>query len=436
MSVTLFRSAGIAALILIAALIAWGIMTPWGLGLDFANFYDAGRKAQAGEFADLYDPFAQIAGQKPLGNMTFFSAPLTSYLYSPMAALPPRTALLWFKLAGTLAQGAGLVLLYLHCRPLAGDTPRDRAVFFALFAIAALLFQPFWTIYRVGGQTTPFVFLLLVLGHIAFTRGALVWTALAFSAVVVIKPAFAPAAILLFVLSSNRFRLTALATGLGLGALSLQMFGLPLHQEFLARVLAEGGSLMAPWMNSSPFSWIEPIFVRPEAYQTEASLPATAGLILTALRLLTSAALLWALARQIRSTLPPAAERHAVYATGLALVVVLSPVIWSHYLTMLFIPLAVLMALRSHLPGGAVALLSLAVLLAPAQNLMVIRKLYAFLGFDTRAEILAVALLKSLPALLIVMVMIFWHRSLVWALKDAAWDRLLPPAPQKRPISA
>ena len=82
---TATRLIALAALALILALAVEGILRPRGLTLDFANFYDAGQKARAGEFAGLYDPMALIAGQPPFGNMSFFSAPLTSYFYVPVS---------------------------------------------------------------------------------------------------------------------------------------------------------------------------------------------------------------------------------------------------------------------------------------------------------------------------------------------------------------
>lgn len=388
------RAIGWAALAAIAALIVWGLMTPWGLALDFANFYDAGHKAAVGAFAALYDPRALIDGKPPLGNMTFFSAPITAFFYAPLAALSPHAATFAFKLLGTLANVAGLVILYRQTRPRLADPG-----YFTLFIVAALLFQPFWTIYRVGGQTTPFVFLLLVLAHGTCLRGRMVATALLFSVVVLIKPVFAPAAILLFIMAGNRFRVTALTAAVVTGALSLAVFGLDLHREFLARVLEEGTNQLEPWMNSGPFSWIDPLFVAPDSYATPAVLPAAPRLTGLVLRVLVSLGLIATMIWHLRQGIGTVARRHVIYVTGLLLVIGFSPVVWAHYLVVLFIPLAYLLAGRDRLAAGSRWAFAAVPVLAVFQSLILLRQIEMHMGFDTTGKILAIGLVKSLPAL-------------------------------------
>ena len=424
MPITAIRSVGWLAVALILALAVEGILRPRGLTLDFANFYDAGQKARAAEFAGLYDPFARIAGQPPFGNMSFFSAPLTSYFYLPLALLPPEGASIAFKLAGTLAQGLGLVLLYRRFLPLAGNDAAAQALWFALFAGAALLFQPFWVIYGVGGQTTPVVFLLLVLGYLALQRGQFARLAVLMSLVVVIKPAFAPAAVLLFLMLPNRFRLVALLCGVGFGVASFWWLGAELHRQFLVLVVGETSGLLAPWRNSNPFSWIEPLFVAPAAYDVPGQLPDLARRIGLGLRILSVTALIVSMILHRRQVLKLAASRHVIFATALLVAIVFSPVVWAHYLTLLFIPLAALLALRRHLGGVAVLLLAVAVVAAVGQNLILLKALIRVVGTDSNATIMALALMKSLPALLILLVTLFAHRGIGRALADPGWSRM------------
>src|SRR5687767_13195777 len=80
-----------------------GIAVPAGLGWDFANFYDAGRRIAAGQVVDLYSPASPIAGQPPQGSTGFFGAPLSAVLYLPLAPFPARTALVLFKIQNALA---------------------------------------------------------------------------------------------------------------------------------------------------------------------------------------------------------------------------------------------------------------------------------------------------------------------------------------------
>ena len=424
MPITAVRTLGWLAVALTLALAVEGILRPRGLVLDFANFYDAGQKARAAEFTGLYDPFAAIAGQPPFGNMSFFSAPLTSYLYIPLAMMPPVMASMVFKLAGTLATGLGLWLLFRSFLPLAGAEVMVRARYFALFALAALLFQPFWVIYGVGGQTTPFVFLMLVLAYRCLQHGQFARMALLMSLVVVIKPAFAPAAVLLFVMLPNRFRLVALLCGVGFGTLSFWWLGPELHRQFLVLVVNETSGLLAPWRNSSPFSWIEPFFVATSAYDAPGHLPDTARRIGLALRILASTALIIAMILHRRRVLKLAASRHVIFATALLVAVVFSPVVWAHYLTLLFLPLAALMALRRHLPVLAVLVLAVAVVAAVGQNLILLKALIRVVGTDSTTTVLALALLKSLPALLILGVTLLAHRGIGRALADPNWVRV------------
>ena len=83
------RNIGILSLVLLALVLVHGVLSPRGLYLDFANFYDAGQKVSVGELNNLFDPFAEIDGQSPYGNMLFFGTPISAYAYAPLAALPP-----------------------------------------------------------------------------------------------------------------------------------------------------------------------------------------------------------------------------------------------------------------------------------------------------------------------------------------------------------
>lgn len=409
------RMAGWLLLALTAAWVAVGLAKGWGLGLDFANFYDAGQKARAGEFARLYDPFAAIAGQPPLGNMTFYSAPLTAWFYAPMAALPPRAAMLAFKTAGTLALILALVLIYRALAPRTDSDRRDR--FFLAFALAVLIFQPFWTIYRVGGQTTPFVLLSMILGMMAARSGRMVAAALLCAAAVLIKPVLAPAAIGIFLLSDNRFRATALVAGaLSLG-LSLWLFGTGLHAEFLTLLGDETRKLLIPTLNSAPFSFLEPLFVAPKAYALGGDAPPALTTGLTVLRLTAAAGLVLGLWHLLRPGLSAATRIWVIWSGGLILALVLSPVVWAHYLAFAFPALALVLAVSPHLPGPARLHLGLIIGLGLFQHRMIIEQMERALGTDTTAALTAIGLIKSLPLLLLLVFLALWRRPVAKALR-------------------
>lgn len=409
---------GLVMIALTLVIIVVGLLTPWGLGLDFANFYDAGHKALIGQIDDLYDPTALIDGQEPLGNMSFFSAPLTSYLYAPMAVLPPHSALFLFKLTGTLAALAGLLLLYRQLQPATGETRHERLAFFAIFSGAVLLFQPFWTIYRVGGQTTPFVFLFFVLALQKFGRGQSVQAALFYGLAVLIKPAFAPGAILLFLFSDNRFRLSAAVAGVLIAALSLAVFGVQTHIDFLDKIRGETQGLMDPTINSSPFSFVEPWLVDTALYQSGGNAPPLVRTVGAVLRLSAAAGLLWGLWADLRAPLSAAARRERLFHASLFLSLILSPVVWAHYLIMIFPLVMALLSQRSRLPKAAIVALALVVMLSVLQNRIIFLQLQAHLQLDNLLGFATLGLFKSLPLLVLLLASFVWRKEFNAALSN------------------
>ena len=358
-----------------------------------------------------------IAGQPPLGNMTFYSAPLTAWIYAPMASLPPRAAMLAFKAAGTLALALALVLVYRGLAPRGDSDRRDR--FFLLFALSVLCFQPFWTIYRVGGQTTPFVLLFMVTGMTAALAGRMAAAALLCAAAVLIKPVLAPAAILIFLLSDNRFRATALIAGaLSLG-LSLWLFGPDLHAEFLTLLGDETRKLLIPTLNSAAFSFLEPLFVGAGAYTQGGDAPPALASGLTVLRLAAASGLIFGLWHLLRAGLSAATRTWVVWSAGLILALVLSPVVWAHYLGFAFPALALLLAVRLDLPGRARLHLGLIIGLGLFQHRMVIEQLERALGTDSTAALTAIGLIKSLPLLMLLLFLALWRRPAARALHAA-----------------
>lgn len=418
MRILLSPIVGWAAILAIGGLVIVGLITPWGLGLDFSNFYDIGRKARLGEYDTLYDHMALIGGEKPLGNMKYLSPPITSWFFTPLSFMTPHVATFVLKALGAAAVIAGILLFRRQISPLI----TERAAFFTLAAVAAALWQPLWTFMRVGGQTTPFCLLLLVLGHGAYLRGRMVSLALILSLVVLIKPVFAPLAILLFVLAGNSFRMTALLTaGLSIVA-SLAIFGWGPHQAFLDALGGQGDRLLEPWMNSSPVSWVVPILVDAQSFGTIAAMPKSAAVLIMAIRLVLALAILAVMVGHLRAGLPERAGRHVIYMTGLLLVIVLSPVIWAHYLMILFPLIMVLIAVCEDLAPLVRQALWVALALGLAQSFIIMRQIQIRLGFDTSFEMILFGLIKSLPAILICGLWIFGRRSIGRALARPEWQ--------------
>src|SRR5262249_16284973 len=152
-----------------------------------------------------------------------------------------------FKIQNTLAIFGGLALLYRHNRKFVDAAPTAQWQFAALFAAASLVYQPFWTIYRMGGQSTPTVFLLLVLALICHVKSRFLLSATCLIAAVLIKPAFAFALALLVCVSGWRFfRHTAMILAL-VSLASILILGWGVHEEFM-RVMARGVQRSDPWL--------------------------------------------------------------------------------------------------------------------------------------------------------------------------------------------
>jgi hypothetical protein len=404
------RTARIALALLVLGC-AVGIAVPAGLGWDFANFYDTGRRVAAGQLTDIYDPGTPIAGGPPSTALGFYGAPISAFLYAPLALLPPHAALVAFKLADTAALWAALWLLYRAGQGRIGADASARARFAARFALAALLFQPFWTIYRVGGQTTPFAFLLLTVGLLAHLRGRVVWASLCFGVAALIKPAFLLGYGFLGLLAGPRFIGASLLHGAWIGALSIALCGWPLHETFLAKMLANSG-LIARWTYNSSL-WILPNEIawwRAGPGAEAIALPRSLVWPLQAAILAGFAALArWT---QYASLSPPARIHHA-WALALTFFLLFSATAWEHYLAVLFLPVCFWLVSWDDAPAAVRRIVTSLIVLSLAQNLVftiVLARVLAGAGISLLLPALA---LKAAPLALMAW-LLARHRA-VWA---------------------
>jgi hypothetical protein len=387
---------GVLLLVLLAGCVV-GILVPAGLGWDFANFYDAGHKVLTGQIADLYNPLTSIGGQPPQGGMAFWGTPISSYFYAPLAALSPAVALAVFKVQNTLALWAALAILYWHCLRMIDDGARARDAFTALFVLLALIYQPFWTVYRVGGQTTPTVLLLVVLGLVCHTASQFVLSASCLVLAALIKPSFGSVLAFLMLVSGWRFFAISVALLGAVGSFSLLALGWPIHAVYLQRML-EGSRSSTAWMFNSALSvWVENLRLLTDPLPTAPSRPTALTVLITAIRLLVVLLFvrLYLLARRIRWT--AAARRHCDYLLALLFSLLTAPIVWEHYLALLFVPLAYVVASHRYWSREACWITAFIFVFAMGQNLIFIDWLSAHARFDSLAGLLAVGVFKSAP---------------------------------------
>ncbi len=327
------RTATRVALVLICVAAALAVVIPVGLHWDFANFYDTGQRVAKGLPQDIYHPERLIEGRRPLGTLLFYGTPISAYFYWPLALMRPETALIVFKLMGVAAYAAALRILYQ-----AIGRPR-------VLVLAALLFLPFWTIYRVGGQTTPFVLLLLVAGMVRYARKQFDWAAAWWVLAVLIKPGLLPALGFLVLVSGWRFFWASALLGSLAAVVSVASMGLPIHVEFV-QLLRMKAPVVLPWnLNSS-------IYVITGG-----------GMKALALRALIVASFAYFGWKVRQAALP------ARYVLCLLFAVLFPSTLWIHYLTWLFVVLLVVAADWDSLSPALRRLVLATFLVAAPQNM-------------------------------------------------------------------
>lgn len=401
---------GLAALIALVCVAA--IAIPAGLGWDFANYYDAGRKVLAGQIGDLYDWTVWIGGAPPQGSMKFLGAPISSILYAPLGWFTPGAALVVFKVQTTLAIWLSLWLIHRHVAPAAGVSPRAQWAFAAAFLGLALMVQPLWTVYRVGGQTTPWVLLLLTIAWISHRAGRFVLTALCFAAAVAIKPFLAPALLLLGLSCGWRFFLSVAAVCTAIGLISLATLGWEIHAEFIAQILdrADEGGVRPLQYNSALTAWLDGLWLPPGEFSSALQRPEGIALASTVLRLAALGTILLLFVDIHRQRLAPEAARSLRFLLAVIAALVAPPITWEHYLALLFPLFALVAASHRQFSRAGLALAATIVVLLVGQNLVLLMWLAAHI--DTQAEQMALGIFKSLPLVLTLAFLVLERRGL------------------------
>ena len=396
------------ALLLITFAVATSI--DLGLQMDFANYYDAGSKIRYGEIGNLFDRFAWIHGHPPQGNYSFVAIPISAYLYVPMAMLSPRAAMLAFKFQNTLAYLAGFLLLFAHCHQFAGSAPAEQRRFATLFVLLALLYQPFWFGYRLGGQTTPTAFLCFVLALLCYHKEKYFLAALPLVFIIVIKPGFAIVVALLALLSGLRFLLYIATLSLAAGGLSLAVLGLAPHLEFLKYSKLHSTTPILFWGNSSFTLILENLRYWSFTHDRPGLVPVLDWARI-AIALALAASFFW-LVFQSRSAIPDKRGRlHFQYLAALCFGLMLLPVAWDHYLAIIFIPLAYIVACRREFSAGAMALVAAMVTLPVARNLVYVFWTQYHFDADSWPVLVFMGLSKSVPLLLMAVFIQRHYRS-------------------------
>jgi len=366
------------------------IAIPAGTGWDFANFYDAGHKIVAGQIADLYNSRVSIEGKTAEGHLPYYGTPISAVLLAPLGWMTPAVALVAFKIQNTAALLLALWILYRRNLPVARRAGLSESRYRFLFLVAAILFQPLWTIYRVGGQTTPTLFLGFVLALGWFTSGRMLAAAACLVAVISIKPAFVLMLAVLSLLAGIRFVLSVAGCGLAAGALSILTMGWSVHRSFLEHITAIKAS---SWnYNSSLSVFADNLYLVAGQKDEFRAL----GL---AVRLLAAALLIAALLHGRRRVASAEAQRHWSYLTAVTAGVALMPIVWEHYLSVLFIPLAYLLAMLPRLDRPEIRLIAGVCAFGFTQNVVLVLWVSDHLQLYDVPGVIVAGIIKCAPLL-------------------------------------
>jgi hypothetical protein len=401
---------------------AVAVAVPAGHRWDFANFYDAGRRVAAGRIQDLYLPGSPIDGGPPQGVMAFWGTPISAALYVPLGWFPPAAALVLFKIQNVAAYAVSLVLLFVFYRRFVPDSPLARARFGALFAFLCLIYQPFWTVFRVGGQTTPTVLLLFVLALVWHTQSRFWASAFCIVLATILKPALAPALALLLVISGLPFFINAAVWLAAAGVVSVLTMGWPVHAAFLS-LMTGGVRDTFPWQfNSSLYVLIEHLRLALGTRGDTGFLRMLLMALPSGLKLVLLATFAYLFLQSRRQRWPEAAQRHFHVLLAILFFILWSRTLWDHYLALLFVPLIYVVATRPYFSRGAMALIAGIFLLSIGQNLVLTEILHARLRLESPGALIAIALFKTGPLVLTLTLLWRHGHGLLRSHTAPAWE--------------
>ena len=389
-----------------------GIIVPAGINWDFGNFYDAGRRILADRAHELYEPRSPIDGQPPQATTGFWGTPLTAYLYVPFALFPPPWALVLFKGQTAVFSVAALILLFRHNRRFLDQSAVATSVFAAAVGIVSVAYQPLWTAFRTGGQTTPFVLFLLVLALMAITQGRPFASACCFGFAVMVKPAFVTALIFFAVLAGTPF-LTSLVVVFGTtGVMSIALFGWNVHAQFL-RLMLEGLGRSVPWFYNSG---LYVVFENLRSLSAPGSWPRTHEWILDGLQLFLKCLVVFTfgmiILRSRGRPWPPFVRQHFNFLMAISFFVLIGHIVYEAYLAVLLIVLVFFLATFRFFNREAKLMIGAICALSFWQNIIWIDLLRRFLRFESVPELVGIGLFKSAPVILLLVLLLRHHGAI------------------------
>ncbi len=388
------------AIIAVLVVVGTGYRSWFALHVDFANFYDAGHKVRAGELNGLYQEGVLIEGKPPQASMYFNSTPLSAFLYVPLSLMRPEIAVIVFRAVCTALMFFGLLLLYREYRRFGELTFGSITAFRNAFLIAILLWQPFWNVYLYGGQSTAFVFLLLVLATLWHVRDNYWMATIAICLACSIKPAMAAFLVFMIVFAWRAYAARTAIVGAALLAISLVTMGSAVHVDFFERRILHPMPVetAAYWLwNCGLLSSVDSLF----AATGEPVSRATRSAIGAVVRVIAGGTFIWLFIRSWRKIVRADVRRYFESVSAMIWAFLVIPIIWDHYLALLFIPVVFWLSAQGDFSKNGRILLLAIFALVLGQNTQFALTLNDVLRPTSVIELFGLGLFRSLPIMLI-----------------------------------
>jgi hypothetical protein len=321
---------------------------------DFLVFYDAAHNLRLGKA--LYDFVAAIT--QPMGPV-FKYPPFYAIMLMPFTVYSMQTVFTgWFLLNVALLVFSTYLLSLRMWRPfrLASYAPAY------LIAIGVLNFRPVWES-LIRGQMDIIILTAAMIALVLVQARRAEWLAgIVLGIVTMIK--LYPGLLVVYLLWRRRWRVIVgfAATCIGLIVLSGVIVGWDMLWRYVTEILTVQ-TLAIPWPEDQSFDgFVARLFVPSSQtyWDTAVPFPGWARLLFYALDLITLGVTFWVLWRG------RAEGRRFVlgYASVMPLMVVMWPLSWIHYQTLMLLPLAVMVFLLWERPAwGAIGLLLLSFVL-------------------------------------------------------------------------
>jgi len=138
-------------------------------------------------------------------------------------------------------------------------------------------------------------------------------------------------------------------------------------------------------------------------------------------KLLAISVCVYSIVKSRGSKLTDAARHHFNFMTAIVLCLLVSHIVWEHYLTALLPMLIYIAASKRHFSREALILAGLIFALAAWQNLILINLIRTYTSFDTVPELIAIGVLKSSPLILTLVFMWRYSREVLQSYSAPAW---------------